>query len=136
MKLVEWLSKLRLPLRGNGMWKVPFRGCYTDTFRGLLLDILWCHFLVRFFPFAHDFRTDALCQFYVRDPVLLRDQLEHLMVQSQVGKHGFNPVPMTQLAQIASMSRSCAKLGISLEEVESTVQDAWRTETARSVLAE
>ena len=35
-------------------WKVPFRNCYADSFAGWVKYTLWCHVVLRVFPFASD----------------------------------------------------------------------------------
>lgn len=52
----------------EGMLKVPFRQVYCDTFVGWLKATLWCHLVIKVFPFAVDLGSDSLLDDYVRDP--------------------------------------------------------------------
>lgn len=59
-------------------WKVPFRQWYTESFGSMLRSAFWCHVVMRVFPCAYDFGTDALAESYVDGSVPMGSQLEFL----------------------------------------------------------
>lgn len=56
------------------MWKVPLRQVYCASFSDCLKQTFWCHFVLRVFPYAHDFGSDA-CVRYLQDPSAMSEQL-------------------------------------------------------------
>ena len=61
------------------MWKVPFRQVYCDKFKDVLLGTLWCHVVIKAFPYVYDLGHDALLESYVDNPDGLYQQLEHVI---------------------------------------------------------
>ena len=69
-------------MRGGYMrstWKVPFRAVYAATFVEWARETVWSHVVVRLFPFAANFATDALLDEYCKDPPYLFEQYEPLV---------------------------------------------------------
>jgi hypothetical protein len=42
----EWLK------RRKSHWKVPFRQVYCDSFKSMVMDTIWCHVVLKLFPYA------------------------------------------------------------------------------------
>ena len=57
------------------MWKVPFRPVYCASFIDMLRQTFWCHAVLRVFPHAHDFGSDALVDMYETEPSSMYHQL-------------------------------------------------------------
>lgn len=117
------------------MWKVPFRSVLCSSFPEWVRATVWCHFVVRVFPFVHDFRSDALCSSYVNDPSFMYGQLEYVVLSSRAAQSG---VPMnaaeSSLERVRRAAEACANHGVRVQDVLTVAEDAWRSESVRATL--
>lgn len=56
------------------MYKVPFRRCYTYTFKDWLKQTFWCLVVIKIFPHLIDLESDSLKDQYVDNPELFHEQ--------------------------------------------------------------
>ena len=63
----------------NYRYKVPFRQVYCATFKDFIKETIWCLFVIRIFPKAHDFGSDGLKDYYKRNKGNMYEQLSFLI---------------------------------------------------------
>lgn len=78
-------------MRSRLGWKVPFRQVYDETFIGWLKATIWCHFVIRVFPFARDLESDALLEHYVERPSGMFEQYENTIKAIIAKRRGLPP---------------------------------------------
>ena len=60
-------------------YKIPFRRVYTSTFKDWIKEIVWIFVVIKIFPKAHDFGSDALKEYYNKNPKNMYEQLRFLV---------------------------------------------------------
>lgn len=60
-------------------YKIPFRQVYTLTFKDFLKQTLWCHFVIKVFPYLIDLESDSMSKDYINNPEKFYGQYEWLI---------------------------------------------------------
>lgn len=64
------------------LYKVPLRQVYTQTFKDWLKSTIWCHLVLKLFPFARDLGSDSLLPTYIDHPDRFYEQYESTLIEA------------------------------------------------------
>ena len=73
------------------MYRVPFRQVYCDTIGSWLKETIWCHLVIKLFPYVADLGSDGLRSSYLGNPELFYEQYRWLILRANEMKSESGP---------------------------------------------